>query len=338
MRARLLAVFILIILIVLPVSFYLYFTTKKIAKLIISASPWVSFSIKLIWTFWVDGLPLADKVLSYDKVCTDICTISPILPAKYMLTLTASGKTTLTDVVLINSGDEILKSYVFNDDIVLVPVWNTIKDESIPISYINHAVSQGWWEFIPIGTDIKNRVWVIKKWNESSQIGFLSMERFVSIRSIPHEIVWASIDSSLSVLIFQLNGNRMLLISIDLSHEKEISIIPNIISIVPGEIWKIQTNTGTMELKWDTFISDIRFTNSIDLSPQIRIGYIDKKDTKKLSIANLPANESVLIRLDRTTGSSVVLRRNIDIRILFFYGGKPAYVDISGNIYTIEEK
>ena len=84
-------------------------------------------------------------------------------------------------------------------------------------------------------------------------------------------------------------------------------------------------------------MEDIRFTNSISLSPEIRIGYIDKKDTKKLSIANLPLTESVLIRLDRTTGEGVVLRRGFDIRTLFFYNNKPAYIDTSENIYLIEE-
>lgn len=56
-------------------------------------------------------------------------------------------------------------------------------------------------------------------------------------------------------------------------------------------------------------IEDIRFTSSIDLSSGIRIGYIDKKDAKKLSLANLPPIESVLIRLDRITGESVILRK-----------------------------
>ena len=126
----------------------------------------------------------------------------------------------------------------------------------------------------------------------------------------------------------------------DLTNEKEVSLPSDmdIVSVIPGDTWRFLTHSGTFELKGDRLVEDIRFTNSIDISPRIRIGYIDKKDTTKLSLGNFPLTDSLIIRLDRVTGESVVLRRGIDIRTLFYYNGAPAYIDLSGKIYTIGEK
>ena len=309
MRSRILAIIILILLVALPAFLYFYFTTHKIAKITISTSSRVSFSVNLLGSFGVDGLPLADKFLSYQKKCTDICEISPILPARYTIILTASGKTTLTDSIVVNSGENITRTYIFNDDIQIVPVKTLLVDDALPISLVENARLRGWWEFIIIGTDIKNKIWVIKKWENSSQVG------------ININLLWGS----------------SLLLSTDLVNEKEIPTIPNIISVIPGDIWRIHSQTWMVEVRWDQIIEDNRFTNSIDISPEIRIGYIDKKDTKKLSLSNLPLTESLLIRLDRTTGESVILRKWLDISALFLYGNKPAYIDTLGNISLIEE-
>jgi hypothetical protein len=252
--------------------------------------------------------------------------------------LTASGKTTISDNIIINSGENISRKYILSDDIILVPVKTLLIDNALPISLVENARFLGWWEFTVIGTDIKNKIWAIKKWESSSQIGILSVERFVPIRNVSLDILSSSIDLSRSVLIINLVWNSTLLINTDLTSEKEIQTIPNIVSVIPWEIWKIKSQSGgTIEIRGNRIIEDIRFTSSIDLSDEIRIGYIDKSDIKKLSLANLPTTESVLIRLDRTTGESVILRKWFDIETLFLYNKKPAYLDASGNISMIEE-
>lgn len=78
-----------------------------------------------------------------------------------------------------------------------------------------------------------------------------------------------------------------------------------------------------------------RFTDWIDASPTVRIGYISAEDSQKLALSNYPLGESVLIRLDRTTGQSQVLRKGLDIRFFYFSQGIPAYVDHSGNSSTL---
>ncbi len=75
----------------------------------------------------------------------------------------------------------------------------------------------------------------------------------------------------------------------------------------------MRTETGSFVIDSDKITEDIRFTDAIDLTPEIRLGYIDKNDTAKLSIGNFVPNQSVLVRLDRTTGEGVTVRKGIDI-------------------------
>lgn len=170
------------------------------------------------------------------------------------------------------------------------------------------------------------------------QIGILTLEKFAPIRTIITPIVAAKIDESRSVIMVDLSSGMTLLIPITLSGEREITTMSGIrtVTISPGNIWKIRTDTGSLEIQENRLLDDIRFTDAIDINPQIRIGYIDKNDQSKLSLANFPSGQSLLIRLNRTTGESIILRSGFDIRALFFYQNNPAYLDESGNIFSIQ--
>lgn len=122
MRARILAVVILLVLIALPLYLYYYFTTQRIASISVSAGSGTIFSVQMAGTFGMDGLPLMDKALLYQKDCIESCTLSPVIPATYTVTLTSSGKTTLTDTIAIDSGEKIIKSYGFSADVTFVPI------------------------------------------------------------------------------------------------------------------------------------------------------------------------------------------------------------------------
>ncbi len=337
MRARIFSIIILIVLVVIPFYLYYYFTTQKIASITLFAGSGVIFNAQLSWSFWVDWLPLADKALSYTKDCVTTCTISPILPARYTISLTSSGKASISDALIVNSGDKIARTYSFENDVTFVSLWNINRDDELWVSFVENAINQGIGEFDLIGTDIQSRVWVMKKWEKSTQIGILTLERFNIIRNINSPITEARLDESRSVLICIFMSWKTLLLPINLVWEREILTMPWIrtVSIGYNNEWKIRTSTGSFSLRWDRLLDDIRFTDSIDISPQVRIGYIDKSDTLKLSLGNFPSATSVLVRLNRATGESVVLRKWFDIRALFFYKNEPVYMDDLGNIYSI---
>ena len=236
MRARIIAVLILILLIGIPVWAYYYLTTREIASLSISAWTGSVFSVRLLGSWGIDGLPLADRALSYSQDCITECRISPILPARYTLTLTSSGSITLRDDISIDTGNELYRAYTL------------IRDISF------------------------NRI-----------------------------------DS------------------------------PDLSSVASWSTWHIRTETGSSIGDGENRIEDIRFTDAIDLSSGIRLGYIDQKDTKKLSLANLPLGQSILVRLDRNTGESSIVRTGMDIWAFILYRGLPAYMDSRWGIFAIRD-
>jgi hypothetical protein len=89
---------------------------------------------------------------------------------------------------------------------------------------------------------------------------------------------------------------------------RSVGNISDISNISSGATWHIRTSTGSWVTDGQKETEDIRFTDAIDLTPDIRLGYIDKNDTTKLSIGNFAQGQSVLVRLDRTTGESRVIR------------------------------
>ena len=43
------------------------------------------------------------------------------------------------------------------------------------------------------------------------------------------------------------------------------------------------------------------FSDVLDINPEFQLAYIDARDTEKLSKRNFPANESILLLVDRRT-------------------------------------
>lgn len=124
MHARLLAFLILIVLVAIPAFGYYYFTSRAIASIEISAGSGVIFTARLTGSFGVDGLPLADRALSYSQGCVSRCLFTPILPARYTLTLVSSGQTDVSDTILVTTADQTTRSYAFTHDIILSSVGN----------------------------------------------------------------------------------------------------------------------------------------------------------------------------------------------------------------------
>lgn len=235
MRARIFAGLILVLLLVVPAWLYYHFTVRQVASIEIRVSSGSVFSVDMIGSWGIDGLPLADRALSYHQECISSCMITPVLPAQYTITLTSSGQITIHDSISINTADRVSREYVFQKDISVTQV------------------------------------------------------------TTPYQSLTSS-----------------------------------------GSTWHIRTSSGSSVLQWEDLIEDIRFTDAIDLDNSIRLGYIDATDSKKLSLGNFPLGQSVLIRLNRITGESVVVREGIDVRAFVYYDQHPAYMDSVGNIFLIQ--
>ncbi len=73
--------------------------------------------------------------------------------------------------------------------------------------------------------------------------------------------------------------------------------------------WKVRTTLSVYELSDDIWKKNLRFTDYIDISSRYRIGYIDIRDQEKLSLANLPLENSLFILLDRSNGETRIIKK-----------------------------
>ena len=339
MRARILAIVILLVFLILPISFYWFFTTKKISSVTVSVAGTSEFSITLDGTFGLDGLPLADAMLSYEKNCINTCEITPVLPAVYTLNINSSWKTAIEDSIILSAWENIKRQYQMYDDFVFTKT-STIPSTTTLDSIFSEYNSQNAMTLFPIGIDINNKIWAKRDTWNISQIGTFASWQFTPIRNLMRHIGDLELDSSRSILIAKISDTGYIFFPVDSSSEKQVSFDSDISikGVVSGKNWSFRTQTGSWILSWNRVMEDIRFTDSIDISPSIRLGYIGRYDSQKLSLGNFPTGESLLIRLDRTTWDSSIVRRWVDINMFFYYKNMPSYIDEQGNIFSIEGK
>lgn len=111
MKARFIAVLILLVLIGLPILGYWYFFRANISSVQILVGSGVTAEISLRGALSYGWLPLADKALEYNKTCNEICEFSPILPTKYSLHISAENFANFSDNFSIKNGEKIIKNY-----------------------------------------------------------------------------------------------------------------------------------------------------------------------------------------------------------------------------------
>jgi hypothetical protein len=116
MSPRILALIILIIFLGIPAGAYYYYTERSVSSIEISVENAENYRVDLQGTLKARYLPLADKLLKFSDDCTGICTIGPIAPLDYQITLTSSGRVTLTDTIELQSGEKKILKYQFSLD------------------------------------------------------------------------------------------------------------------------------------------------------------------------------------------------------------------------------
>jgi hypothetical protein len=334
MRARLLAVIILLVLVALPLGFYWYFFTQKVASLSISVPSSESFQIELQGTFSSSWFPLADAFLDFRRTCIETCTIVPIPPAKYELTITSTGKVTIHDELEIQVWESLQRSYTLHHDLVLQELQKTKVDTTLWVSLIENANSHLDGIFSLVGIGNNNKIYALrKKWNQS-QLGTIFPDKFVPMRTLPTWIDRMKIDLTGKFFVAPLRDGWASIFALDMSREIEIPILPYSV-VFMNNIWKMQTQWGVYIFDGEGMQENPRFTDFLDISPSKRLGYIAANDTNRLSLSNFAPWESVLVLLDRTNGQNYVIKRWVDIQTLFLEWSMPVYVDSSGKVWEI---
>ncbi len=335
MRARALAVIILCVLVWIPLFLYWYFFTQKVSSVSIAVSDNLPFTLDLQGTLSSSWLPLADKFLHFQEICVSSCTLSPVPPVKYSLTITSTGRVDIHEDFTLDSGESRKLLYTLNNDIQIKESGGESLDTNLGKAIVDNANTTLHADFSLVGVGERNRVYALRKQNNQVQLGILSLEKFTPFRTLPVEIQSMVLDRTWRFFLATLPNNRTFILSVNMDQETEVPVYPDSV-VFMNDIWKFQTSSWVYTYDGEELQENPRFTDFLDISPSIRLWYIDKDDTSRLSLSNFPSGESVLISLDRTTGKSYVVKKGLGIRTLFFHGATPAYIDPSENIWDIQ--
>lgn len=327
MRARLLAIVILLIIVGWPSYAYWYFYKRNISSIIFVSQGDESFTISLEWTLKYEYFPLLDQAFQYKSTCIGSCIFSPIPPLEYNLRITTTGREDITDVIKLGTWEN--KKY----QVILPEVLVTEKIWSLP-----HAlpdVKEEW--YTPIWVSSRGNIVAYDSTNDTREVWIIKSWKFIGLFRSQSPLDSAYMDSTKSFLIVPDSSGKQSLYpllwtepGIVFPHPEKIRFVSMI-----ENIWKVQA--------WDTLYEYVnanwkinpRFTDYIDLSSKYRLGFISKNQSKKLSLQNLDRDHSVLVLLDRSSNKLTILKR-WEIQGFLMYDWLPAYLDSEWNIYRVE--
>lgn len=338
MRSRLFALVILVLVVGIPLSVYWYFFTKNTASLTLIL-PWdVSYTVELRWTLDNANLPLADQLISLGKECTGTCVFAPIAPISYALILTSTWKTQIQEDIIIPVGEDITRSYELQDDITIAPtVLSQLGSPAIASAIIANAqLKDTDYLYRLIGIDRDNIVYAERKslsWKR--ELGTLSLDKFTPMWVFPDWAGDMTLDITGDYFLVPLFSDKTIVMSRTLDSKKE---IPRtwVLGYVGWTEEKILTNSWVILGIDSSYGENPRYTDWLDISPSLRLWYMDASDTNKFSLSGYPPGESVLVLHDRITSKTTTIKRWVDMRFLFFLSGVPVFLDKDNNLYAID--
>jgi hypothetical protein len=338
MRARLLSLIILLAFLALPAWIYWFFFRSQIASLQVSVSGSIPYHVSLIGKLDTRSLPLADTLIHIERDCVWTCVFSPIAPIHYSLSLTSTGKVSLTDDIMLAISETKTLTYDLKWDIsiepaMITPLWNT----DIGMAMLANAIKKDPdFNYTLVGVGWDTTVYAERTSTGVRELGILSLDRFAPLWKVPKWVGTILLDITGEYFIAPLFTHKTLILSRDTTRQYELPLT-DVIGYTP---WitdeKILTSSGIITSWHGSYGENPRFTDWLDISPTERLGYIAQDDIEKLTLSHFPAGESVLIVLDRQTNQSYVLKKWIDIRFLFSSQWVPVFLDHEGKLWKIE--
>ncbi len=328
MRTRIIAFVFLMAALALPLFLYWYFMVREESTLaFIPSDSNASYTVKLKWTLNYSLLPLADKFLEFKKECRGECTLWPLPPVDYEVSITSTGNMSVVQTRTVVWGSHESISFEILPDIMTQALGEQVNPLSLNLPAGYMSLSDTWeWNLL-----------VLQKDAEGSSLGFWNGSTYRRIRQIWDDIANIALDRSGEYILLEW-PNTLLTVSRDFSHEIEIPDrfwIPLIVSRY-GNAWKILTQSGVYEKNGNDWEENLRFTDYIDLTPYHRIWYIAPTDNARLSLGNHPLGQWVFVSLDRRTAKSYVIQKGVDILGFYYAGEKPAYVETDGKKYLLQ--
>lgn len=317
MRGRIIALWILLTVLAIPLLFYWLFFVNRQGNLII-LWPKTEYSIILKGTFWYQFFPMVDAVLYFTKDCRDVCEIWPIPSVSYDVTITATWWVDVTNQVFLKSGDNIM--YYTPLTKLQWEKWDKNILPQTEDSTYRYLKNLGQDEYLVINTWVPRSIWYLK--NDVYQELWI-LEDDIALEDI-------RLDSSLKFLLFPETLWTTIL-SIDFQNE---IFFPSdygspIAVDYAYKTWKIRTENAVFEWNDGEFLKNVRFSDFVDVSATLRIWCILARDTDKITLSNLSEGKNYYIILNRETGESRTQEAPSDLESLFLIDWQPYYMDSS---------
>ena len=320
MRSRTLASIILTLFLLIPGVFYWYFFHTNISSLSFHfPAPWQEYEILLEGKLEYTYLPLADKMLIFREKCSSECTLI-VPPSNYNLTITSTWMNDVRDMVTIRLWTKQVYAVQVSKKFSYTSYALRQVDPILEQSLLNNANTHFWWKYRHIGTTSSWEYLTLREMRDEYSIGILSVEWFRPIQQLPflQKNIW--LDSSRWYIIIDWSQDDRFISSID---GKDTTVFPldGKIEIIDynRSLWKVQTDKGVYAYEGWKWKKNPRFTDYIDISDTLRIGYIDRKDSSLLELSNFPLDTSILLLIHRKTGESRTLRSWLDILGLYHH-------------------
>lgn len=332
MRARIFAVLLLIALLGIPAFLYWYFTERKISSLELHISGEQSVRVILSGTFSSRWLPLADKMLSYQKDCSSVCNFDPIIPAVYSIQVIPVWRPDIaqTDTVDLASWQKVVREYRFAPQVEFVPrsySWDIIqaKEQVIRLRLQEDESME------LLGMSIDGKIYVRTR----ASLWQVVDGKYRPLMQLSPDILSVMLDKTGEFFVLTYKTQVTRVIKRDLSIQKD---VPIVWVIAVAMLWdgdlKVLTDDGVFFVQWEKLRENVRFTDFIDISRAYRIGYIDRWDTKKLSLSNLSL-ESTWILLSRTDWGAQIFKKWFSNSFLFTSGNQIYSLWDDGSLWEI---
>jgi hypothetical protein len=155
-----------------------------------------------------------------------VCVFSPLAPIRYGITLTSTGKTTITDNVSLSTAEARILEYTLQSDIGIKPLDAVLLGNiDIGAALLGNATKKDPdFSYTLIGVDREGLVYAERSTSGMRELGTLSLERFSPLWSIPKGVGNIIIDITGEYFLSPLFANKTLVLSRDLVKKREIPV------------------------------------------------------------------------------------------------------------------
>lgn len=329
MRARLIAVLILILLVGWPSYLYWYFYKKNISSLVFLSDSNESYTVSLEGKLEYKYFPLLDDVFRYKSTCMESCIFTPIPPIRYTLHISTTGREDIMDTIDLTTWETKKYPVILPKVLFTEKIWKMASTSApVTLPWVTPIGITSWWKSVAFTSD-----------KDGGEVWIINNNQFLTLFRSQKSLESAYLDETRSFVIVPDSAAKQAIYSLDGRNQG--TVFPNLEKILMVTTtdwleWKVQTEQALYESEGWFWKKNIRFTDFIDLGPRYRLAFLRKTQKEKFELQNIAVGTSLIVLLDRVSNEMTILRKGYEILWFFQVNGAPALLDTKGDFYRIE--